>query len=252
MWIVQLALKRPYTFFVLGLLIIALGALATVRMPTDIFPEINIPVVSAIWTYTGISAEEMADIVTTRCERAFTTNVNDIEHMESQSLPGLSIIKVFFHPGAKIESAVAQISANSQLLVGYLPDGSRPPNVVRYNAATVPILQLGLSSDTLPEQEIADFGNNFIRNELALIRGASVPSSYGGKNRTIMVDIDPQALYARGLSATDVSAAVNAQNVGCLAQVAARLLQRLADGQRFEILKLQRGQTVRRRRALCG
>ena len=177
------------------------------------FRRIDIPIIAVIWQYTGISADEMADIFTTRSERGMTTTVNDIEHIESQSMAGTSVIKVFFHPGAKIESAVAQISANSQLLQGYLPDGARAPNVIRYNAATVPILQLGLSSDTLPEQEIADLGNNFIRNQLALIRGASVPSSYGGKNRTIMVDINPQALYARGLSATDVSAAVNAQNV---------------------------------------
>jgi multidrug efflux pump subunit AcrB len=213
MWIVKLALRRPYTFVVMALVILLAGGIATIRMPTDIFPSIDIPIIAVIWQYNGISAEEMADIFTTRSERGMTTTVNDIEHIESQSMAGYSVIKVFFHPGAKIESAVAQISANSQLLVGYLPDGARPPNVIRYNAATVPILQLGLSSDTLPEQEIADFGNNFIRNELALIRGASVPSSYGGKNRTIMIDINPQALYARGLSATDVSAAVNSQNV---------------------------------------
>ena len=215
MWIVKLALRRPYTFVVMALLILLAGGIAAVRMPTDIFPSIDIPIIAVIWQYTGISAEEMADIFTTRSERGMTTTVNDIEHIESQSMAGTSVIKVFFHPGTKIEAAVAQISANSQLLMGYLPDGARAPNVLRYNAATSADspLQLGLSSDTLPEQEIADFGNNFIRNQLALIRGASVPSSYGGKNRAIMVDIDPQALFARGLSATDVSAAVNAQNV---------------------------------------
>ncbi len=213
MWIVQLALKRPYTFFVLGLLIIALGALAIVRMPTDIFPEINIPVVSAIWSYTGISAEEMAEIVTIRCERAFTTYVNDVEHIESQSLPGLSIIKVFFHPDAKIEAGVAQISAGSQTVLHSMPTGMTPPAVIRYNASSVPILQFGISSDSMSEQSLYDYSYNFIRTQMATVQGASFPSPYGGKPRQIMVDLNPPALFAQGVSPTDVVNAINAQSL---------------------------------------
>jgi multidrug efflux pump subunit AcrB len=151
MWIVRLALKRPYTFVVMALLIVALGGIAIVRMPTDIFPNIDIPVVSVIWSYTGISPEEMAEVVTIRCERAFTTSVNDIEHQESQSLPGLSVIRVFFQPDAKVESAVAQLAAASQSVIRSLPTGMVPPSIIRYNASSVPILQLSLSSDTMSE-----------------------------------------------------------------------------------------------------
>jgi multidrug efflux pump subunit AcrB len=213
MWIVALALRRPYTFVVLALVILLAGGVAIIRMPTDIFPEINIPIVAIVWQYGGLSAGEMADIFTTRSERGLSTTVNDIEHIESQSLAGVAVIKVFFHPDAKIEAAVSQISANAETLLGYLPEGARAPNLIRYNAATVPILQLGLSSATLPEQEQYDLGNNFIRTQLATIRGAGVAPPFGGKNRTIMVDLNPKALYARGLSATDISAAVNSQNV---------------------------------------
>jgi len=148
MWIVQLALRRPYTFVIMSMLIVILGVLAIVRMPTDIFPEIDIPVVSVIWTYGGVSPEEMAEIITVRCERAFTTSVNDIEHMESTSLPGLAIIRVFFHPRAKVDAAVAQLAASSQSVLHSLPMGITPPNILRYNASSVPILQLGISSDT--------------------------------------------------------------------------------------------------------
>jgi multidrug efflux pump subunit AcrB len=166
-----------------------------------------------VWQYGGLTPEEMASMITTRSERGMTTTVNDIEHMESQSYPGISVIRIYFHPGAKIEAAIAQISAQANSLVGYLPEGARAPNILRYNAASVPILQLGLSSDTLSEQEQYDLGSNFIRTQLATIQGASVPPPYGGRQRTIMVDINPQALYARGLSATDVSSALNTQSV---------------------------------------
>ena len=141
MWIVRLALRRPYTFVVMSMMIVILGVLAAIRMPTDIFPEIDIPVVSVIWSYAGISPEEMAEVVTIRCERSFTTSVNDIEHMESQSLPGLAIIKVFFHPNAKVEAAVAQLAAASQAVLHSLPTGMTPPSILRYNASSVPILQ---------------------------------------------------------------------------------------------------------------
>jgi multidrug efflux pump subunit AcrB len=197
----------------MALVIILAGGIAIARMPTDIFPDIDIPIVAVIWQYTGVSPAEMADIFTTRNERGMTTSVNDIERIESQSVAGTSIIKVYFHPNAKIEAAMSQISAQANTLLGYLPDGARAPNLVRYNAATVPILQLGLSSDTMPEQEIYDAANNFLRTQLSTIQGISMPVPYGGRNRQIMVDINPTALYARGLSATDVSSAINTQNV---------------------------------------
>ncbi len=213
MWIVRLALRRPYTFVVMSLVIVILGLLAVVRMPTDIFPEINIPVVSVIWSYGGISPQEMAEVVTIRCERAFTISVNDIEHIESQSLPGLSIIKVFFHPNAKVEAAVAQLAAASQAVLHSLPTGITPPSILRYNASSVPILQLSISSDTMSEQSLYDYGYNFIRTQMATVQGASFPLPYGGRPRQIMVDIDLKALYAQGLSANDVVTAINAQSL---------------------------------------
>ena len=213
MWIVRLALRRPYTFVVMSMMIVILGILAAVRMPTDIFPEINIPVVSVIWSYAGISAEEMAEVVTIRCERSFTTTVNDIEHMESQSLPGLSIIKVFFHANAKVEAAVAQLAAASQAVLHSLPTGMTPPSIIRYNASSVPILQLSISSDTMSESSLYDYGYNFIRTQMATVQGASFPLPYGGRPRQIMVDLNMKALYAQGLSASDVVNAVNAQSL---------------------------------------
>ena len=213
MWIVRLALRRPYTFVVMSMVIVILGVLAVFRMPTDIFPEIDIPVVSVIWSYAGISPEEMAEVVTTRCERSFTTSVNDIEHMESQSLPGLSIIKIFFHPNARVDAAVAQLAAASQSVLHSLPTGMTPPSILRYNASSVPILQLSISSDTMSEQSLYDYGYNFIRTQMATVQGASFPLPYGGRPRQIMVDIDPKALYAQGLSATDVTNAINAQSL---------------------------------------
>ena len=213
MWIVRLALRRPYTFVVMSLMIVILGVLATFRMPTDIFPEIDIPVVSVIWSYAGISPEEMAEVVTIRCERSFTTSVNDIEHMESQSLPGLSIIKIFFHPNAKVEAAVAQLAAASQSVLHSLPTGMTPPSILRYNASSVPILQMSISSDTMSESSLYDYGYNFIRTQMATVQGASFPLPYGGRPRQIMVDIDLKALYAQGLSANDVVNAINAQSL---------------------------------------
>ena len=213
MWIVKLALRRPYTFVVAALLIAILGAVTIRRMSTDIFPEIDIPVVSVIWTYNGVSADEMEKRIVTSSERGLTTTVNDIEHIESQSLNGVSVIKVFFHPGAKIEAAVAQIGAMSQSVMRVLPPGITAPFIVRYNVSNVPILQASISSDSLNEQQLFDYGQNFIRTQLATVQGASLPLPYGGKPRQIMVDIDPQALYANGLSASDISAAINAQNL---------------------------------------
>ncbi len=213
MWIVRLALRRPYTFIVMALLIILLGIVTITRMPTDILPEINIPIVSVIWSYAGMAPEEMEKRVVTFSERSFTTTVNDIEHIESQSMNGVSVIKVFFHPRAKIEAAVAQMTSISQTVLRVMPPGMQPPLIIRYSASNVPILQIGVGSKTLSEQQLYDYGFNFIRTQLATVQGASVPLPYGGKPRQIMVDIDPQALMAKGLSAMDVVAAINAQNL---------------------------------------
>jgi multidrug efflux pump subunit AcrB len=213
MWIVRLALRRPYTFVVMSLMIVLLGGLAIMRMPTDIFPEINIPIVNVIWSYTGISAEDMAKRIATVSERGLTTTVNDIEHMESQSVNGTSVLSIFFHPDARIEAALAQISASTQSVLRVLPPGLFPPFLMRYNASSVPILQLGVSSPRMSEQEIYDYGLNFIRTQMATVQGASLPLPYGGKPRQIMVDLDPKAMFANNLSATDVASAINAQNL---------------------------------------
>ncbi|WP_426990872.1 efflux RND transporter permease subunit [Cupriavidus sp. 30B13] len=213
MWIVRLALRRPYTFIVLALLLFVLGPLAIERTPTDIFPDIDIPVVSIVWSYNGFSAEDMANRITSSYERALTGDVDDIEHIESQSLNGVSVVKVFFHPGADINRAIAEAAANSASILRILPPGTLPPNIITYNASTVPVLQLGLSSNTLPEQTLYDLGNSFIRTQLATVQGAAVPLPFGGKVRQIMIDLDPAALQAKGLAPADVVNAVNAQNL---------------------------------------
>ncbi|HEV3426590.1 MAG TPA: efflux RND transporter permease subunit [Paraburkholderia sp.] len=225
MWIVRLALRRPYTFAVLAILILIAGPLAILRTPTDIFPNIDIPVVSIVWSYNGFSAQDMAQRITSNYERALTSDVDDIEHIESQSLNGVSVIKVFFHPGADINRAIAQAASNSASILRVLPPGTLPPNIITYNASTVPILQLGLSSATLAEQQLYDLGNSFIRTQLATVQGASVPLPFGGKVRQIMVDIDPHALQAKGLAPLDVVNAINAQNLilpGGTAKIGAR------------------------------
>jgi multidrug efflux pump subunit AcrB len=213
MWIVRLALRRPYTFIVMSCLMILLGVGAMVTMPVDIFPHIDIPVVSVVWSYTGISPEEMEKRIITITERAMTTTVNDIEHIESQSYTGVSIIRLYFQPNVKIDMAVAQVTAICQTLLRILPPGTMPPNVLKYDASSVPILQLGLSSPVLSEQAIADIASNFIRTQLATVQGASVPQPYGGKYREVMVDLNPDLMTARGLSATDISTALNQQNL---------------------------------------
>jgi CzcA family heavy metal efflux pump len=213
MWIVRLALRRQYTFVVMSILIAVLGVAAIVTMPTDIFPDIDIPIVSVIWTYGGVSPDEMEKRIVTVCERAMTTTVNDIEHMESQSYNGVAVIKVYFQPKVKVELAVAQIGSIVQTILRALPPGIFPPAIIKYNASSVPILQLSVNSKTLSEQELFDYGLNFIRTQLATVQGASVPLPYGGKFRQIMVDIDPDALYAKHLSATDITNALNLQNL---------------------------------------
>ena len=213
MWIVRLALRRPYTFVVMAVLIAILGGVAVSSMPVDIFPYIDIPVVSVVWIYNGLSPEEMEKRVVTIFERGLTTTVNDVEHIESQTYNGISVVRVFFQPKAKIEMALAQVAAMTQTILRILPPGMYAPNILKYDASSVPVLQLGLRSKTLSEQDLFDLGMNFIRTQLATVQGASVPLPYGGRMRQIMVDLDPSQLYAKGLSATDVSNALSAQNL---------------------------------------
>ncbi len=213
MWIVKLALRRPYTFVVAALLVLVLGVVTILRMPIDIFPYIDIPVVSIIWQYNGLSPEEMERRIVTVHERSMTTTVNDIEHIESQTLNGIAIIKVFFHPGAKIEGAVAQVTAISQSITRILPPGVIPPNIIQYNVSNVPILQASLSGKGFSESDLYDLGLNFLRTRLATVQGASVTTPFGGKPRQIMVDLEPEQMFSKGISASDVSNAINAQNV---------------------------------------
>ena len=213
MWIVRLALRRPYTFAVFALLILILGAYSIASMPTDIFPNINIPVVTVVWNYTGLSAQEMSTRIIFNSERGMTTTVSDIEHIESQSLNGIGIIKIFFQPNVNIGNAVAEVTAISQVQLRSLPPGTTPPFIIQYNASSVPVLMLGLSGNGLNEQQLSDLGTNTIRTQLATIEGAQTPFPYGGKQRQIQVDINPQALQARGLSPADVVNAVSAQNL---------------------------------------
>jgi multidrug efflux pump subunit AcrB len=213
MWIVRLALRRPYTFAVFALLLLILGIFSIVSMPTDIFPNIDIPVVTVVWGYNGLSAEQMANRIVTNSERGMTTTVNDIEHIESQSLNGIAVIKIFFQPHVNIGSAVAQVTSISQVQLRSLPPGTTPPFIIQYNASSVPILQLGVSAPGMNEQQIYDLTTNTIRTQLATIEGAQTPFPYGGKQRQIQVDIDLQALQAKGLSPADVVTAVSAQNL---------------------------------------
>src|SRR6202041_958997 len=260
MWIVRLALRRPYTFVVMSILLLILGPVSILRTPTDIFPNIDIPVVSVIWNYTGLSPEEMSNRIIFQYERVLTTTVNDIEHIESQSLNGIGIVKIFFHPGVQIGNAVAQVTAVSQtllrqlppgttppLVIQYnassvivkiffhpgvqignavaqvtavsqtllrqLPPGTTPPLVIQYNASSVPILQLALSGQGLSEQQLGDIGLNFVRTSLVSVPGAAIPYPYGGKQRQVQVDLDTNALQAKGLSPNDVVNAINNQNL---------------------------------------
>src|SRR5256884_4725024 len=213
MWIVRVALKRPYTFVVLAILILILGTLSIFRTPTDIFPNINIPVVSIIWNYTGLSPTEMSNRIITLQERNLTTIVNDIEHIESQSLNGIAVIKVFFHPGVNISMAIAQIAGQSQTQLKQLPAGTTPPLIITYSASSVPILQMALSGPTLSEQQLNDLGLNFIRPQLTSVPGTAVPYPYGGKQRQVQVDLNTAALQSKGLSPLDVVNAISAQNL---------------------------------------
>src|SRR3989440_4601321 len=213
MWIVRLALRRTYTFVVAALLIAVLGAVSINRMSTDILPNIDIPVVSVVWQYTGMPAEDIETRIVYINERVLTASVNDIEHIESQSLDGVGVIRIYFQPGAKIAEAEAQVTATCQTLLKIMPPGITPPYIVRYSATSVPIVQISVSSETLTEQQIFDYCQNFIIQRLGTVQGARVPQPWGGKQRQIMVDLDLDALYARGLSPNDVSAAISTQNL---------------------------------------
>ncbi|HUO11033.1 MAG TPA: efflux RND transporter permease subunit [Phycisphaerae bacterium] len=213
MWIVRLALRRPYTFVVAALLVIILGIYEITQMPTDIFPVIDIPVVSVVFNYTGMSPQEMEQRIVSPYERILTTTVNDIEHIESQSLNGVSVTKIYFQKNAKIDVAISQITAISQTATRMMPPGTQPPLIIQYNASSVPILELSIGSDTMPEQDLFDQAVNFLRPQLITIPGVQIPYPYGGKMRNVIVDLDPDKLYAYGISPADVSNAVNAQNL---------------------------------------
>src|SRR5437870_3246317 len=213
MWIVRLALKHTYTFVVVALLIAVLGGVSIYRMSTDIFPEIDIPVVSVVWQYFGIPADDIETRIILINERVLTASVNDIEHIESQSIDGVGVIRMYFQPGAKIAEAEAQVTATCQTILKVMPPGITPPYIVRYSATSVPIVQIAVSSDTLTEQQILDYAANFIIQRLGTVQGARVPQPWGGKQRQVMIDLDLEALYARGLSPGDVSTAISNQNL---------------------------------------
>src|SRR5579863_10518301 len=213
MWIVRLALRRPYTFVVVALLLLILGPIVILNTPTDIFPNINIPVVSILWNYQGLNPDDMSNRIVFQTERALTTLVDDISHIESQSLNGVAVVKVFFQPHADITKAIAQVTAISQTQLKQLPPGTTPPLVITYSASSVPIIQLALSGQKLSEQQLFDYGVNFIRTRLVTIPGCAIPYPYGGKQRQIMVDINPAAMQSKGLSPADVTNAIANQNL---------------------------------------
>jgi CzcA family heavy metal efflux pump len=213
MWIVRLALRRPYTFVVMGLTILLLGVFAIVTTPTDIFPEIDIPVVSVIWNYEGLTTDDMASRITTFSEYTISSAVSDVRTIESQTYPGVAVIKIYFQPNVNVEAALAQVTAVSQTILRRLPPGSVPPLIIQYNASSVPIIQLALSGKTLSEAQLYDYGIYRIRQQIAPIQGITLPLPYGGKPRQIMVDLDSQALLAKGISPADVSNAINLQNL---------------------------------------
>jgi CzcA family heavy metal efflux pump len=213
MWIVRLALRRPYTFVVLSILLLIMGPITILRTPTDIFPNINIPVVSIVWQYAGLSADQMSGRIVTITERALSTTVNNIEHVESQSLNGIAVVKIFFQPHADMGTAIAQVTAISQTQLRQLPQGTTPPLVIEYNASSVPILQLALSGQGLSEQDLNDLGQNFLRPQLITVEGTAIPYSYGGKQRQVQIDLNTQALQAKGLAPSDVTNAIGNQNL---------------------------------------
>ncbi len=254
MWIVRLALRRPYTFVVLSLMLFILAPVVISRTPTDIFPNIDIPVVSIVWQYAGMSAQEISDRLVYINERSLTTTVNNIEHIESQSMTGIAVIKVFFQPHANLSGAIAQITAICQTQLKQLPAGTTPPFIITYNASTVPILQLALSGRGLSEQQLNDIGQNFVRTQLVTVPGTAIPYSYGGKQRQIMVDLNTQALQSKGLGAADVVNAIGNQNLilpGGTSKIGTLEYQVLIDGSPQNVtelndlpIKTQNGATI--------
>src|SRR5258708_88420 len=213
MWIVALALRRPYTFIVMALLILILTPVVVLRTPTDIFPDIDIPVISIVWNYQGLSPKEMSDRIVSTTERALTTLVNDIEHIESQSLNGVAVVKIYFRPSANIQTALAQVTAISQTGIRFLPPGTTPPLIIQYSASSVPILQIGLSSKTLPEQQLNDLALNFVRTQLITVEGAAVPFPYGGKSRLGSVCLDSTAIQTKHFTPAAGGTSLNARNL---------------------------------------
>jgi multidrug efflux pump subunit AcrB len=213
MWIVELALRRPYTFIVMAIMIVLATPLAISRTPVDVLPEIDIPVISVIWNYTGLSPQQMADRITQTHERILTTTVNDIEHVESQSLNGISVVKIYFQPNANIQTAIAQTVAVSQTVLRMMPPGATPPLIIKYTASSVPVIQIGMSSKEVPEQDIFDLAVNTLRPQLVTIPGVAIPFPYGGKQRLISVDLDTAAIQAKGMTSADVINAISSQNL---------------------------------------
>src|SRR5262249_19971594 len=213
MWLIRTALRRPYTFVVMAMVIAIGGGLSIRKAPTDIFPAIDIPVLSVIWNYGGLPPEEMEKRIVNNFERFVTTIVADVDHVESQSLTSISVIKIYLQPGADVQQAIAQTTAISQTAVRSMPPGTVPPLIMQYSATSVPIMQLAFETDTLSEQQLFDYGINFIRAEIATIPGAQIPYPYGGKQRIINVDIDPVRMHSLGVSPRDVQAALAVQNV---------------------------------------
>src|SRR5580765_1161445 len=213
MWIVRLALRRPYTFVVGALVLLLLTPFVLLHTPTDIFPAINIPVISVVWQYAGLNATEVEQRLIYLHERSLSATVNDIEHIESTAYNGVGVIKVFLQPGASVDAGVAQVTAIAQTILRQMPPGQTPPLVIRYNASTVPILQYSFSSEQISEQQLYDITQNQVRVGLSTVKGAAVPWPYGGRTRVISVDLDLAALKAKNLSAQDVVDAVNSQNL---------------------------------------
>ena len=213
MWIVKLALRKPYTFVVMSLLIALLGIGAALTTPTDIFPKVDIPVINVVWLYRGLPTPDMEKQITIFSEYSTSSAVSNVKNIESQTLSGIAVIKIYFHPGADIAAALAEVSAVSQTILRRMPPGTNPPFILRYNASSVPILQLSISSKTRSESELYDWALYNLRQQLAVVQGTRLPLPYGGTPRQITVDLDPQALQANGISPQDVNAAINAQNL---------------------------------------
>src|SRR5580693_2753937 len=213
MWIVNLALRRPYTFIVLAIFILIAGVLSILSTPKDIFPSINIPVISVIFNFPGLSPRDLEQHLTTVYERVLTTTVDNIEHIESESLFGIAVVKIYLQPNASVPIGIAQVTSISQAILRQLPTGITPPLVLSYSATNVPVLRVGLSGQGLSEQQLGDLGLNFVRTQLITVPGVAIPYPYGGKQRYIAVDLNYQALQARGLTPTDVITAVNSQNL---------------------------------------